>query len=63
MVIDNLGHMTKMVAMPIYVKETLNSSSQEPISTILDMKYLGLKYLELFINHDIVMTFTNFTAR
>ena len=59
MYINNLGHMTKMAAMPIYGKKPQISSSLKPIS----MKLPWLKYYNVYINHDPVMTLTKFMAR
>ena len=55
----NPGHMTRMAAMPIYGKtlQNLFSRTGGPISTKL------LKYYHSYINHDLVMTLTYFTAR
>ena len=57
--------MTKMAAMPIYVKNPSKIFSRTTgfISTKLGMKHWGLKYYNMFINHDPVMTLTYFTAR
>ena len=66
MYINNPGHMTKMAAMPIYGKNLQNSSSPETtglISTKLGMKHRGLEYYNVFINYDLWMTLTYFTAR
>ena len=66
MFINNPGHMTKMAAMPIYGKKPLKfffSGTTGLISTKLGMKHLGLKYYSLFINYDLWMTLTYFTAR
>ena len=54
MYVNNPGHMTKMAAMPIYGK---NPSKK------LGMKHQWLKYYNVYINHDPVMTLTFFTAR
>ena len=67
MYINNLGHMTKMAAMPIYGKnpskiffsETMNGL----ISRKLGVKHRWLKYSNVYINHDPVMTLTKFMAR
>ena len=66
MFINNLGHMTKMAAMPIYGKTPSKfffSGITKPISTKLGMKHRGLKYDNVYINYDLWMTFTYFTAR
>ena len=66
MFINNPGHMTKMADMPIYGKNPSKfffSGTTEPISTKLGMKYWGLKYYNVFINYDLWMTLTYFTAR
>ena len=58
--------MTKMAAMPIYGKNPSKfffSGTTKPISTKLGMKYWWLKYYNVYINHDPVMTLTYFTAR
>ena len=66
MYINNPGHMTKMAAMPIYGKnpsKTLFSGTTGPISMKLGMKHRWLKYYNVYINHDPVMTLIFFTAR
>ena len=66
MYINNPGHMTKMAAMPIYGKNPLKiffSRTGGPISTKLGMMHRWLKYYNVFINHDPVMTLSYFTAR
>ena len=66
MLIKNPGHMTKMAAMPIHSKNRLKfffSGTTGPISTKLVMKHRGLKYYNVFINFDLWMTLTYFTAR
>ena len=58
--------MTKMAAMPIYVKNPSKiffSRTGGPISTKLGMKHRWLKHYNMYINHDHVMTLTYFTAR
>ena len=65
MFINNLGHMTKMAAMLIYVKNTSKfffSGTTGPISTKLGMKHRGLEYYNVFINYYLWMTLTYFTA-
>ena len=58
--------MTKMAAMPIYGKNPSNiffSETNRLISMKLGMKYPWLKYYNVYINHDPVMTLTKFMAR
>ena len=64
--INNVGHMTKMVAMPRYGKNPTQifiSRTGGPISTKLDMKQRCLKYYNVYINHDPVMTLTYLKTR
>ena len=64
--INNLGHMTKMAAMPIYGKNPSKiffSRTGGSISMNICMKHRWLKYTNVYINHDPVMTLTYFTAR
>ena len=64
MFINNLGHMIKMAAMPIYGKNPSKiffSRTNGPISTKLGMKHRGLKYYNVFINYDLWMTLTYFS--
>ena len=68
MYINNLGHMTKMAAMPIYGKKPSNiffSETNRLISMKLGVKHPWLKYynVHVYINHDPVMTLTKFMAR
>ena len=65
MYIDNLGHMTRMAAMPIYGKNPskIFSGTGGPISMKLGLKYRWLKYYNVYINHDPMVTLTYFTAR
>ena len=66
MFINNPGHMTKMAAMPIYGKnpsKVFFSETTGPISTKLGMKHRGLEYYNVYINYDLWMTLTYFTAR
>ena len=66
MFINNPGHMTKMASMPIYGKNPSKfffSGTTGQISTKLDMKHRGLEYYNVFINYDLWMTLTYFTAR
>ena len=61
MYINNLGHMTMMAAMPIYVKnpsEIFFSGTSGPISTKLGMEHEWLKYYNVYINHEPEMTLT-----
>ena len=63
--INDPGHMTKMAAMPIYGKNPSKiffSGTGGPISTKLGMKHQWLKYYNVYINHDPVMTLTYFTT-
>ena len=53
--------MTKMAAMPIYGNNLLKTIG--PISTKLGMKHRGLEYYNVFIDYDLWMTLTYFTAR
>ena len=64
--IYNLGHITKMAAMPIYGKNLSKiffSETNRLISRKLGVKHGWLKYLNVYINHDPVMTLTKFMAR
>ena len=66
MIINNPGHMIKMAAMPIYVKDPLKfffSGTTGLISTKLGMKHRGLEHYNVFINYDLWMTMTYYTAR
>ena len=64
MFINNPGHMTKMATMPIYGKNPSKiSGTTGPISTKLGMKHRGLEYYNVFIDYDLWMTLTYFTAR
>ena len=65
MYINNLGHMTKMAAMPIYGINPSNifSETNRLISMNLGMKHPWLKYYNVYINHDPVITLTKFMAR
>ena len=61
MYINNLGHMTKMAAMPIYGNNPSNiffSRTGGLISKKLGMKHQWLKYYNVYINHDPVATLT-----
>ena len=66
MCINDLGHMTKMAAMPIYGKNPSNiffSETNRLILTKLGVEHRWLKYCNVYINHDPVMTLTKFMAR
>ena len=66
MYINNQGHMTKMAAMPIYginPSKIFFSGNGGSISKKLGMKHRWLKYYNVYINHDPVMTLTYFKAR
>ena len=66
MYINNLGHMTKMAAMPIYGKNPSKiffSGTGGRISKNLGMKHQWLKYYNVSINYDPVVTLTYFTTR
>ena len=63
MYINNLVHMTKMAAMPIYGEKIKKSSSPKQVSKKLGMKHLWLNYYNVYINHDPVMTLTYFMTR
>ena len=62
---NNLGCMTKMAAMPIYGKNPSNIlfETNRQISMKLGVKHRWLKYYNVYINHDPVMTLTQFMAR
>ena len=58
--------MTKMAVMPIYDKNPSKfffSGTGGPISKKLGMKHRWLKYYNVYINHDPVVTLTYFTTR
>ena len=62
----NLGHMTKMAAMPIYGKNPSKiffSETNRLILRKLGLKHRWLKYSNVYINHVPVMTLTKFMAR
>ena len=64
--IDNPGHMTKMAARPIYGKNLSKiffSGTSGQISRKLGLKHRWHKYYNVYINHDPVMTLTQFMAR
>ena len=57
--------MTKMAAMPIYCKNPskIFSETNRLISRKLGVKHRWLKYSNVYMNHDPVMTLTKFMAR
>ena len=58
--------MTKMAAMPIYGKnpsKIIFSETNRLISRKLGVRHWWLKYSNVYINHDPVMTLTKFMAR
>ena len=59
MFINNLGHITKMAAM----KKIFLSETNRLISRKLGMKHRWLKFSNVHLNHDPVMTLTKFMAR
>ena len=66
MYINNLGHMTKMAVMPIYGKNPSKiffSGTGGPISKKHGLKHRWLKYYNVYINYDPVVTLTYFTTR
>ena len=66
MYINDLGHMTKMAAMPMYGKNPSKiffSKANGLISMKLGEKHQWIKYYNVYINHDPVMTLTQFMAR
>ena len=66
MYINNPGHMTKMAARPIYGKNLSKiffSGTSGHISRKLGLKHRWLKYYDVYINHDPVMTLAQFMAR
>ena len=62
MYINNLGHMTKMAAMPIYGKNPSKIFFSET-NRLISRKHRWLKYSNVYINHDPVMTLTKIMAR
>ena len=63
MYINNPGH---MAARPIYGKNLSKiffSGTSGPISRKLGLKHRWLKYYNVYINHDPVMTLTQFMVR
>ena len=65
MYINNPGHMAKMATMPIYGKKPSKIFSRTGglISKKLGMKHRWLKYYNVYINHDPVMTLTFFYGK
>ena len=66
MYINNLGNMTKMATMPIYGKKRSKifySGTGGLILKKLRMKHRWLKYYNVYINHDPVVTLTYFMTR
>ena len=66
MYINNLGHMTKMAAMPIYGKKPYKifySGTGGLITKKFRMKHRWLKYYNVYINHQPVVTLTYFMTR
>ena len=66
MYINNLGHMTKMATMPIYGKtpsKIFFCETNKLISRKHGMKHRWLKYSNVYINHDPVMTLTKLITR
>ena len=64
--INNLAHMTKMAPMPVYGKNPSKiffSETNGLISTKIGVKHRWLKYYNVYVNHDTVMTLTQFMAR
>ena len=56
--------MTKMAAMPIYGKNPSKIyGTGGPISKKRGMKHRWLKYYNVYINHDPVVTLTYFTSK
>ena len=56
--------MTKMAAIPIYVKNLYNASSPElgVYDLKIGMQHWGLKFYKSGINYDLCLTLTYFTA-
>ena len=59
------GHMTKMAAMPIYVKniKKIFSGTKRPMTLKVGMQHRVLKYYQVCSNDDPELTLTYFTAR
>ena len=56
MYVNNLGHITKMAAMPIYGKnpsKIIFSETNRLISWKLCVRHQWLKYSNVYINHDL----------
>ena len=65
MYINNLDHITNMATMPIYGKNPSKiffSETNRLISRKLGLKHRWLKYSNVYINHDPVMTLIKFMA-
>ena len=60
--INSPGRMTKTAAISSYGKTLQKSTSQEQISRNFGMYYQGLEYVSGFINHDLAISLTYFTA-
>ena len=66
MYINNPGRMTKMAAMLVYGKTLQKSSPEQVDQTQQNLAFsidCGLKYYNVYINYDPVMTLTYFTTR
>ena len=63
MYIHKLGHMTKMATMPLKNPSKIFSETNRQTSMKLVMKHRWLKYYNVYINHDPVMTLKQFMAR
>ena len=63
--INGHGHMTKMAAMAINSKKLkkIFFRTRRPMILKLGMKYQGMEFYKVCINHDPGMTLTYFTAR
>ena len=61
----NLGHMTKMAAMPIYSKKPskIFSGTKGPMTLGLGMQHWGLGSIKVCSNDDLGLTLTYFMAR
>ena len=63
---NNLSHKTKLAAMPIYGKipsKIFFSETNRQTSMKFGVKHRWLKYYNVYINHDPVMTLIQFMAR
>ena len=61
-----LGHMTKMAAMPIYgknLKKIFFSRTNRPMALKLSMKHCVWEYYQSYSNYDPGLTLTHFTPR